>query len=169
MSHRPSSTLTRENSRWSRTPDRGSCSAGPRLASLFSTLQPGMPARGRLNGAGLDFSPRGAGISGSVPAFRISHTPAHSPTPEPVPGTVCVFCCTLVLRERCFSLSVQVPADPAPFPAVLSLQPVPESCGKPAAMSQRAVPPLRSGGRPGLRGSEPSSRSSSSQTPPPWA
>jgi len=63
-----------------------------------------------------------------------THPPTHPPTPEPVPGAMCAFCCTLVLRERCVSLSVQVLRDPVPLRAVWSSRPVLEFCWKPAVM-----------------------------------
>lgn len=99
-------------------PGWGSCSTDPSFAPVYSALQPAIQLNGRCSNALSGFHPPGCRIVGSLPAFRISHTHAPAPIPAPVPGTVCVFCCNLVLSERRISLSVQVMLDPAPFPAV---------------------------------------------------
>jgi len=53
---------------------------------------------------GFRFPPLSCCFVRSFPAFRISHTRARVPTPAPVPGTVCLFCCTSVLREKLLSI-----------------------------------------------------------------
>ena len=76
------------------------------------------------------------------------HTQRDSLTPGPVPLTVWVFWCKLVLRERRFSLSVQLLVEPAPLRAALFLRQVVQRCPKPVAKVQMSGPRPGSGPEP---------------------